>query len=64
MSEGLLRVALDEYTTVFVNEKGEQVLEIPYPIEAVGNCKNGRIAINTGERGFYVDAQTGEYILY
>lgn len=64
VSEGLLRVALDEYTTVFVNEKGEQVLEIPYPIEAVGNCKNGRIAINTGERGFYVDAQTGEYILY
>ena len=62
VSEGLLRVAEDETTTIFVNEKGEEVIEIPYNIECVGNCKNGRIAVNTTEKGFYINADTGEYI--
>ena len=62
VSEGLLRVALDESTTIFIDEEGKEVLRIPYNIECVGNCKNGRIAVNTGENGFYVDAKTGEYI--
>lgn len=62
VSEGLLRIALDEYTTIFVDENGEKVLEIPYSINYVGNCKDGKIAINTGGTGFYADANTGEYI--
>lgn len=62
VSEGLLRVALDEYTTIFVNENGETVLEIPYSINYVGNCKNSKISINTGMTGFYADANTGKYI--
>ncbi len=62
ISEGFLRVAVDESETIFVNIKGEEVLSIPYNIDFIGNCSNGKVVVNTGDRCFYVDIRTGEYI--
>lgn len=63
VSDGLLRIAADESTTIFLNQKGETVIELPYNINCISNCENGRIAVNTEENlYFYVDAKTGKYI--
>ena len=43
------------------DSNGKESVRIPANINSVGNCENGRIAINT-ETGecFYIDVETGE----
>ena len=63
ISEGTIRVAIDETTTVFIDSSGKEVVRIPVNINCVGECENGRIAVNTEtDESFYVDVETGEYI--
>ena len=61
VSEGMIRVAVDETTTIFVDSNGKESVRIPANINCVGECENGRIAVNaeTGEC-FYIDVETGE----
>lgn len=61
VSEGMIRVAVDETTTIFVDSNGKESVRIPVNINCVGECENGRIAVNaeTGEC-FYIDVETGE----
>ena len=63
LSEGMIRIAVDETTTAFVDSNGKEVARIPVNINCVGDCENGRIAVNT-EAGecFYIDVETGEYL--
>lgn len=37
VSDGLLRIAADESTTIFLNQKGETVIELPYNINCISN---------------------------
>ncbi len=62
VSEGVLRLARSESETIFIDENGQEILRIPYNIECVGNCKSGKIVVNTGMECFYVDRETGEYL--
>ncbi len=62
VSEGVLRLAKNEEETIFIDENGNEILNIPYNIEYVGNCESGKIVVNTGIECFYVDKETGEYL--
>lgn len=61
VSEGMIRVAVDETTTIFVDSNGKESVRIPANINCVGECENGRIAVNA-ENGecFYINVETGE----
>lgn len=61
VSEGMIRVAVDETTTIYVDSNGKESVRIPANINCVGECENGRIAVNA-ENGecFYINVETGE----
>lgn len=65
VSEGMIRVAVDETTTIFVDSNGKESVRIPANINCVGECENGRIAVNA-ENGecFYINVETGENLSF